>query len=286
MIGALAAAHRGASVLLLECELEGPSNLRVSGGLFPGAGTRFQRAQGIHDSPASFARDIRAKAGGTANEAIVEAVANRSADAIHFLADACGIPVQLVTKIAAAGHSLHRLHATPAQSGRELLSLLRKAVKEQSGISIREERVKDLESFKAPVLLATGGFAGNKALLREFLPEVADALHIGAGPNDGCAIEWGRARGAALAGMDGYQGQGHVNPGGRTRLGMALPRLGRHPAEQERRALRRRVDRSVRAGRGGAGSAGRHGARGVRQAHPRDGDDAGAVSRGLGGGAR
>jgi len=226
MIGALAAAHRGASVLLLECELEGPSNLRVSGGLFPGAGTRFQRAQGIHDSPASFARDIRAKAGGTANEAIVEAVANRSADAIHFLADACGIPVQLVTKIAAAGHSLHRLHATPAQSGRELLSLLRKAVKEQSGISIREERVKDLKSFKAPVLLATGGFAGNKALLREFLPEVADALHIGAGPNDGCAIEWGRARGAALAGMDGYQGQGHVNPGGKTRLGMALPRLG------------------------------------------------------------
>jgi fumarate reductase flavoprotein subunit len=26
--------------------------------------------------------------------------------------------------------------------------------------------------------------------------------------------------------MDGYQGQGHVNLGGRTRLGMALPRLG------------------------------------------------------------
>jgi fumarate reductase flavoprotein subunit len=226
MIGALAAAHRGARVLLLECDLDGPSNLRVSGGLFPGAGTRFQRAQDIHDGPASFARDIRAKAGGTANEAIVEAVANRSADAIHFLADDCGIPVHLVTTIAAAGHALHRLHATPAQSGRELLSLLRKAVKEQSRISIREERVQDLGSFKAPVLLATGGFAGNKALLREFLPEVADALHIGAGPNDGCAIEWGRARGAALAGMDGYQGQGHVNPGGKTRLGMALPRLG------------------------------------------------------------
>jgi fumarate reductase flavoprotein subunit len=226
MIGALAAAHRGASVLLYECELEGPSNLRVSGGLFPGAGTRFQREAGIQDSPAIFARDIRAKGGGTANEAIVEVVAKRSADAIHFLADACGIPVHLVTKISAAGHALHRLHATPAESGRELLSLLRKTVKQQAGISIREERVKDLESFKAPVLLATGGFAGNKALLREFLPEVADALHIGAGPNDGCAIEWGRARGAALAGMDGYQGQGHVNPGGKTRLGMALPRLG------------------------------------------------------------
>jgi len=227
MVGALAAAHRGASVLLFECRLEGPSNLRVSGGLFPGAGTRFQREAGIEDSPASFARDIRAKGRATANEAIVEAVAKRSADAVHFLADACAIPVHLVTKISAAGHAAHRLHATPAESGRELLSLLRAAISRQKRIEVLERKVSGLDEFKAqPILLATGGFAANKALLREFLPEVADALHIGAGPNDGCALEWGRERGAAVAGMDGYQGQGHVNPGGRTRLGMALPRLG------------------------------------------------------------
>ena len=226
MMGALAAAHRGASVLLLERELEGPSNLRVSGGLFPGAGTRFQSAAGVHDDPAAFARDIRAKGRDSTNEAIVDAVARRSADAVHFLADACGIPVHVLTKISAAGHAVHRLHATPAESGRELLSLLRSAISRQPGITVEERTVENLDRFKAPILLATGGFAGNKALLREFLPEVAEALHIGAGPNDGCAIEWGRARGAAVAGMDGYQGQGHVNPGGRTRLGMALPRLG------------------------------------------------------------
>ena len=226
MMGALAAAHRGASVLLLERELEGPSNLRVSGGLFPGAGTRFQSEAGVQDDAATFARDVRAKGGDTTNEAIVDAVARRSADAVHFLADACGLPLHLLTKISAPGHSVQRLHATPAESGRELLALLRKAVGEQKRISVREERVANLDGFKAPILLATGGFAGNKALLREFLPEVAEALHIGAGPNDGCAIDWGRARGAAVAGMDGYQGQGHTNPGGRTRLGMGLPRLG------------------------------------------------------------
>ena len=226
MMGALAAAHRGASVLLLERQLDGPSNLRVSGGLFPGAGTRFQSEAGIRDDPATFARDIRAKGRDTTNEAIVDVVARRSADAIHFLADACGIPIHLVTKISAAGHAVHRLHATPAESGRELLSLLRSAISRQRRITLEERRVENLDGFKSPILLATGGFAGNKALLREFLPEVAEALHIGAGPNDGCAIEWGRARGAALAGMDGYQGQGHVNPGGKTRLGMALPRLG------------------------------------------------------------
>jgi fumarate reductase flavoprotein subunit len=36
------------------------------------------------------------------------------------------------------------------------------------------------------------------------------------------ALAWG----AALGGMDGYQGQGHTNPGGRTRLGMSIPTLG------------------------------------------------------------
>jgi fumarate reductase flavoprotein subunit len=226
MMGALAAAHRGASVLLLERDLEGPSNLRVSGGLFPGAGTRFQREAGVEDSAAAFARDVRAKGAATTNEAIVQVVAQRSADAVHFLADACGIPVHLVTKISAPGHSAHRLHATPAESGRELLSLLRNAISRQPKIKVEQRKVENLDSYKTPILLATGGFAANKALLREFLPEVADALHIGAGPNDGCAIEWGRARGAAVAGMDGYQGQGHVNPGGRTRLGMGLPKLG------------------------------------------------------------
>ena len=226
MVGALVAAERGAHVQLFEAELEGPSNLRVSGGLFTGAGTRWQREAGIQDEPASFARDIRAKAAGTANEAIVDVVARRCGAAIDFLADTCGIPIHLM-KIVAPGHSVARLHATPGESGRELLALLRTAISNQRRIAVAQRVVKELSAFgSTPILLATGGFAGNRELLREFLPEVADALHIGAGPNDGCAIDWGRSRGAALAQMAGYQGQGHVNPGGRTRLGMALPRLG------------------------------------------------------------
>lgn len=226
MMGALVAAHRGARVQILEASLDGPSNLRVSGGLFTGAGTRWQREAGIQDDPVSFARDIRAKAAGTANEAIVDVVAHRCGEAIDFLFDECGISIHLL-KIVAPGHSVSRLHATPGESGRELLALMRAAIARQKRISMIERPVKDLAEFgAAPILLATGGFAGNRELLREFLPELAEALHIGAGPNDGCAIEWGRGRGATVALMEGYQGQGHVNPGGRTRLGMALPRLG------------------------------------------------------------
>jgi len=226
MMGALVAAHGGARVQLFEASLGGPSNLRVSGGLFTGAGTRWQREAGVQDEPALFARDIRAKAAGTANEEIVDVVARRCGEAIDFLADRCGFAIHLM-KIVAPGHAVPRLHATPGESGRELLALLRAAVEKQKRITVTERAIRRLDEFGAtPILLATGGFAGSRKLLREFLPEVAEALHIGAGPNDGCAIDWGRERGAALSQMEGYQGQGHVNPGGRTRLGMTLPRLG------------------------------------------------------------
>ena len=240
MMGALAAAHGGASVLLLEKDLAGASNLLVSGGLFPGAGTRWQREAGLEDSPAAFAHDIRAKGGESSNESIVDAVAGRCADAAHFLADVAGLPLHLSKDIKAPGHVVARLHATPAESGRELHALLRAAVSKQKrievldGIAIADftfyglyEIKTEKRTFRSPsVLLATGGFAGNAALLKEFIPEVAGAIHIGAGPNDGCAVAWGRKLGAAVAQMGGYQGQGHANPGGRTRLGMGLPLLG------------------------------------------------------------
>ena len=236
-MAALSAAHRGARVLLLEKDCAGPSNLLVSGGLFAGAGTRWQEEAGIEDTPAAFARDIRAKGGDSVYEPLVDAVAARSADAVHFLADVAGIPVHLM-KIAAPGHGVPRMHATPAESGRELHALLRAALTRIPGIEVLDKaEVLSLEQgFKVrttdrtftadAVVLATGGFAANRELLAEFIPEVADARHIGAGPNDGRAVAWGRALGAAVAQMSGYQGQGHVNPGTGTRLGMSLPSLG------------------------------------------------------------
>ncbi len=239
LMAALSAAHRGVQVLLLEWNLAGSSNLLVSGGLFAGAGTRWQKEAGIEDDAAAFARDIRAKGGASVYEPLVDAAARRSADAVHFLADVAGLPVHLM-KIAAPGHCAPRMHATPAESGRELHALLRAALARMPGIEVVDNaEVLALErqetfsvktrtkTYKAgAVLLASGGFAANRELLAEFIPEVAGARHIGAGPNDGRAIAWGRALGAAVAQMSGYQGQGHVNPGTGTRLGMSLPTLG------------------------------------------------------------
>lgn len=250
LMGALAAAHHGAHVVLLERDLAGPSNLLVSGGLFPAAGTRYQRSAGIDDRPALFAGDIRTMGAGAVNERLVDTLAHRSADAVHFLADVVGLDIHVMANITAPGHSVPRLHATPNESGRELHALMRAALGAHPRITVvdraevvglmsagsdAQARVVGVEArvagalqrFEArAVLLACGGFAANARLLAEFIPAMTHALHIGAGPNDGCAIDWARALGAQVALMGGYQGQGHVNPGKGTRLGMALPPLG------------------------------------------------------------
>lgn len=255
MMAALVAAHHGASVLLLERDPGGPSNLLVSGGLFPGAGTRYQAQAGIADDADRFAADAHAKAGGVVDPPVLAAIAAQSAPAVHFLADVAGLPIKLLSGLSVPGHSTPRLHATPAESGRELHALLRAAVSACTQIQCVDEaeavelltepdpvtatrapRITGMRAsvrgrsrdFATPsVLLATGGFAANPELLAEYIPEMKGALHIGAGANDGCAVSLGRALGADVAFMQGYQGQGHVNPPkGHTRLGMSLPPLG------------------------------------------------------------
>lgn len=180
---------------------------------------------------------------------MLAAIAAQTAPAVHFLADVAGIPIKLLHAITAPGHAVPRLHATPGESGRDLHARMRSAMAAQSQIRLLAdaELVELLTTGDAgpvcgarariageacdihahAVLLATGGFAANRELLTQYIPEMKDALHIGAGANDGCAVSLGRALGAEVAFMQGYQGQGHVNPpSGRTRLGMTLPPQG------------------------------------------------------------
>jgi fumarate reductase flavoprotein subunit len=58
------------------------------------------------------------------------------------------------------------------------------------------------------LLLACNGFGGNPALVEELLPGMRHATFAGHAGNDGSAIAWGRALGAQLADLGGYQGHG------------------------------------------------------------------------------
>ena len=58
------------------------------------------------------------------------------------------------------------------------------------------------------LLLACNGYAGNPAMVSEWLPEMREAVFAGHTGNDGSAIAWGHALGARLADLGAYQGHG------------------------------------------------------------------------------
>lgn len=245
MVAALAAAARGARVRLVERDLAEPSTLVLSGGLFAAAGTRWQRQAGVEDGPARFAADVLGFTGGTAHRGVLAAVAGAAGRAAEFLGDVAGLPVHLHTASRWPGHSVPRLHATPAESGAELSELLRQAVARVPGIALEDgtelvglsEAGAELSQAGTrrrvaadAVVLATGGFGGAPDLLARLAPAAAAAVHVGGRHSDGTALRLGEAMGASLACLDAYQGQPHVSPhiaeGVRPRYGAALPALG------------------------------------------------------------
>lgn len=243
LVAALAAAARGAAVLLIERDAATPSNLAISGGLFSAAGTRWQQAAGVVDSPDRFAADVRAKSG-QVDAVLLRAVTGASARVAAFFADGLGLPIHLQRGPVWPGHSVHRLHATPAESGAELQALLRAAVARQprivfadgtalvalhpDGAALSADGTR--RRVSARVVLATGGFGADAGLVARHCPAAARAVHVGGVLSDGTALRLAEPLGAAIACMDAYQGQPHVSPmlvdNERPRFGAALPGLG------------------------------------------------------------
>jgi fumarate reductase flavoprotein subunit len=231
LTAALAAREAGAEVLVLERDAKPAGSTALSTGLIPAAGTRFQRALGIEDSPELLASDIWRKAKGATDRAIVDAVARASGPTIEWLADRHGVAFKLVEGFLYPGHSVLRMHGTPHRTGKELESALLAAAG-RLGIDIvssavathlyaRDDGRVVAVGFARPdgatetvgcdaLVLACCGFGGNREMVREHIPEIADAEFWGHVGNKGDAIKWGTALGAAIADLGSYQGHGAV----------------------------------------------------------------------------
>lgn len=228
LVAALAARDAGAEVLVLERDASPSGSTALSSGFVPASPTRFQRAAGVDDSPARMAADIHAKNHGQADASIVQAVCEASGPAIEWLADAHGVPFQLLEGFLYPGHSALRMHCVPEKTGAGLMGALLNACR---GVDIlTDARVTDLvfqegciesAKFERPngtteevqcdaLVLACSGFGGSAALVREHLPQIAGALYFGHGGNQGDALRWGEALGAATGCLSAYQGHGSV----------------------------------------------------------------------------
>ena len=231
LTAALAAKEAGAEVLVLERDLRPTGSTSLSTGLIPAAGTKLQKSMGIEDSPDLLAKDILGKAKHQTDEAIVRMVAGASGPTIDWLAEQHGVAFKLVEGFLYPGHSVLRMHGTPNRTGEELESALlaaadRKQIDLVTGALAcdlyattegkvtavrytRPDGASETVGCKA-LVLACCGFGGNKEMVREYIPEIADAEFWGHVGNRGDAIEWGRELGAALADLGSYQGHGAV----------------------------------------------------------------------------
>lgn len=230
MVAALAAKEASQAVLVIEADSLPRGSTALSAGLIPAAGTRFQRNSGITDDPLVFGADIQRKAHDENDPELVTALADGSGPAIEWLADRFGLPFSVVTDFDYPGHSARRMHGLPTRSGAELVDRLRQTC-EAEGIDIICERRATVLHHEgrrisgvtvalpdgsterigcARLILACNGFGGNRAMVAEHMPAIADALWFGHDGNRGEAVLWGQALGATARHLGAYQGHGNV----------------------------------------------------------------------------
>ncbi len=229
LVAALSVADAGRDLLLLERDRTPAGSTALSSGYIPAAGTAVQRAQGIEDSPALQAADILEKTHHQADPAEALRVAEAAGPALDWLGARHGIPFHVLDTFLYPGHSRHRMHAVPERTGAGLMARLLAAASDiplltqatathlfaDSHGRVHGVRVTRPDGAREDIacdtlILASSGYGGNPTLRRRHMPEIADALYFGHDGNQGDALRWGEALGAATADLSGYQGHGNV----------------------------------------------------------------------------
>ncbi|MBM3504312.1 MAG: FAD-dependent oxidoreductase [Alphaproteobacteria bacterium] len=229
---ALTAKENGAEVLIVERDEKPTGSSTLSTCLIPAAGTKLQKAAGVSDTPEKFAADLIAKAKNKNDPRMALWIAQNSAATVDWLIDTVKLPLSLLTGFRYPGHSEYRMHGSPNRTGTELMAVLPEAAA-RAGIDIvTSATVTDLYADSKSgrvggvrltrpdgrtedigcqaLVLACNGFGGNPEMVRQYIPEIADAIYFGHVGNKGDAVKWGTALGAAVADMGGYQGHGAV----------------------------------------------------------------------------
>ena len=225
LAGAIAAHDSGIRVAIVEKRDRPGGNSALSTGSIPGAGTKYQRAAGIEDSPERMIADLMAVSGPHDADDLTRLMAAQSAPLCEWLIDGLGVRMELITAYRHVGHSVERLHAPRSRRGQDLVDDLLACVADRgiplavgnhaehlvteddtvTGVVIGGETI-----HAAKVLLATNGFAADRDMVRAHCPEIAEADYFGAPGSTGEAIEWGHALNAALGNMGAYQGYAAV----------------------------------------------------------------------------
>lgn len=233
LAAALAAAQQGLEVMLVDAnrEFREACSTVMSTSMIPAGGSRWQSAQGVDDDPRCFLEDVMAKTKGEADPVVARRLTETAPELVAWLADACGVPLELVTDFVYPGHSRPRCHSVADRSGRTLHQhLLAAASREPQLTLVAPRRLVEVElaagrvasavlatpdgatdALRTPtVVLATGGFAGDPERVAHEIPEIAGSLYFGGDGSRGDGLAIGERLGADVACLDAYQGHGSV----------------------------------------------------------------------------
>lgn len=232
MSAAIAAAQKGAKVIMLEKLGYLGGATMLSGGLIPAVGTKQQKDAGIDDNVEWFVRDIMRPSNYAVREDLVYTVAENAKPTIEWLEDV-GVKFTVVTNSLYYGQSNYRMHLAEG-SGKGLSDKMVEYIKKNDnitvmmstaatgliidksgaviGVKIKGEKGNS-ELFAKNIVLATSGFAANKEMVQKYMPEIANAQPYYAPGATGEGIMWGQALGAAISNMGAYQGHAFYGVG-------------------------------------------------------------------------
>ncbi len=224
LAAAVIAADRGCRTIVIERGKELGGGASHDAEAIAAAGTRFQRDAGLEDSPERFAADILAASRHHVEQELALALAEQGAPLVEWLADRCGLGVELMAAFTGAGHSVPRLHAPGDQGGASLVAALARAASRHTrvgvrpglvaerlvrddagrvtGLAVRPERRGAGQTLAGPVLLACGGFAASDALVAAHCPAAAGLPYFGWPGSVGEALRLGVEAGAQTRHLD------------------------------------------------------------------------------------
>lgn len=229
MTAALAARDAGASVVVLERDAAPTGSTAMSGAMIPAPGSRWQARRGIEDDPELMVADIRRQTSGEADETFAHTIAAEAAPCLEWLADAHGLPFDLIDGWQGFGHSRARMVTIEGRTGARLLaalsaaatgagadlmtgarvtSLFAEADGRVTGIHLERRGGSQEDIGCRALVLATCGFGANKEMVRTYMPRFAGLTYFGHDGNDGDGIRWGIELGAAVRHMGSVQAHG------------------------------------------------------------------------------
>jgi fumarate reductase flavoprotein subunit len=230
MVAALRLADANVEAMVLERDAFPSGSTAMSSGFIPAPGTAAQGALGSVDSPEAFEADLAAKSHGLGDRRLAALAARTIGPTLDWLADRHGLEWQVLDDFLYPGHSVHRMHAVPEKTGEGLVGRLAIAV-ENAGVPVvtdahvtalfvDRDRVTGAEVTRPDghvenigcrvLVLACNGFGGNRDLVARNIPLMADAPYFGHAGNQGDALVWGQALGAAAQHLSGCQGHGSL----------------------------------------------------------------------------